>query len=55
MKEFILIVLAVLAAQYIQGILFVIFRANKYEDALAKKIAYEIMKTIKELNKKRSI
>lgn len=39
---YITIILAVMSTQYIQSIIFVLFKANKYEDTLAKKIAKEI-------------
>lgn len=42
LKLFFVICLGNLTAIYIHSIIFVIFKANKYEDSLAKKISKEI-------------
>ena len=41
-KQLLITTLAIMLAQYIQTIIFCIFKANKYEDTLADKIAKKI-------------
>jgi len=44
--DFLIIVVAVLTVQYIQGFLFAVFKADKYEDVLAMKVAREVKRYI---------
>jgi len=48
--DFLIVLLALQVSKYISGFMFSIFKADKYEDVLAEKIATEV---VKELNKKR--
>lgn len=45
---FLVVIAALLTASYIQGLIFVVFKANKYEDLLAAKIAKRVIKALKE-------
>jgi len=44
MIDFALMVLAVIVGMYINSLLFILFRANKYEDVLANKVASAVAK-----------
>ena len=40
--DYLIVVTGVISAAYVQSLIFVIFKANEYEDSLAKKIIKEI-------------
>jgi len=48
--DFLIVVLGVLTATYLNSFIFVLFRADKYEDALAKKVSCAVVKYMKESN-----
>ena len=41
-KIYVIIIAAIISANYINALIFVLFRANKYEKTLAEEIAKEI-------------
>ena len=51
MELFLITLTAIASWHYLNALLFVIFKAKKYEDCLAKKISQEVKKALEENDK----